>query len=121
MRISAEEESSGRSELGMVQLRNADGSIMEAQPGSLLYLEREESQRLPVRTCVAASCMFLVGVVLLLTGMSFYLTGRKGADAFTILGAIVTIPGAYAVVQLYGACQRWPGYDFAYLPSYDYV
>lgn len=31
----------------------------------------------------------------------------------------VFIPGSYASFQLYGAWAGWPGYSYAYIPSYD--
>ncbi|KAM3568392.1 hypothetical protein VYU27_009484 [Nannochloropsis oceanica] len=77
----------------------------------------------PPKTTLAAVLMLVVGTILLCIGLSVrWHTDPKEKErglAMIILGSLLFIPGSYASFQLYGAWAGWPGYSYAYIPSYD--
>lgn len=77
----------------------------------------------PPKTTLAALLMLCVGTILLCVGLGIrWHTDPKEKErglALIILGTLLFIPGSYASFQLYGAWAGWPGYSYAYIPSYD--
>ncbi|EWM27896.1 uncharacterized protein Naga_100197g8 [Nannochloropsis gaditana] len=77
----------------------------------------------PPKTTLAAVLMLVTGTILLCTGLGIrWHTDPKEKErglAMIILGSLLFIPGSYASFQLFGAWAGWPGYSYAYIPSYD--
>lgn len=83
---------------------------------------RRISRRLERRlyTVAAAIGLFTLGTVLLYIGLKLLYEGDSDrGTTLTILGSITFLPGSWASWNLYGSFQRWPGYDFSDVPSYD--
>eukprot|EP00616_Rhizochromulina_sp_CCMP1243_P017291 CAMPEP_0118965204 /NCGR_PEP_ID=MMETSP1173-20130426/2790_1 /TAXON_ID=1034831 /ORGANISM="Rhizochromulina marina cf, Strain CCMP1243" /LENGTH=154 /DNA_ID=CAMNT_0006913785 /DNA_START=18 /DNA_END=483 /DNA_ORIENTATION=- len=100
----------------------------QGSPVSLAALELESPppkkkrlklRRVPLKTCMASTCMVAVGVVLLALSLDFYVehSGHEGALPMLVLSCIALCPGIYSAVNLYGAMRGWPGYHFDALPS----
>ncbi|CEG40681.1 upf0414 transmembrane protein c20orf30-like protein [Plasmopara halstedii] len=73
----------------------------------------------PIRTGLAAACLFLLGSILIYVSTLIGLDEEKRGLSFLILGLIAFIPGSYATYQLYGAWKGWKGYHYDQIPSYD--
>lgn len=128
--------------------RNTDGSLAEDsedfQPRERLPLLPRYP---PPKTTIAAVLLLVGGIIFVSLGLSvlysnLLTSGKDRGLALLILGSIsklivfpclsvnlqshsfpteylVLLPGSYASFILYASWNRWPGYDYSQLPSYD--
>ena len=80
--------------------------------------------KIPVRSIVLATFLFLVGSVLLilaglLIGGVFGDTPDASSAPLLLIGSITFIPGFYHVRLAYYAWKGYHGYSFGDIPSYD--
>ena len=105
--------------------RKLEGSSDSEESDSSSDSEEEEEKhsraRPPWRSIALASFLFLVGVVLLVTGAlrraGFLEDGEAKATPMLVLGSICFVPGFYMVRVAYYARKGNYGYSYHDIPS----
>ena len=77
-----------------------------------------------IRTVLASITLFTIGSFMIYYGQVDLRFGTESNSrdrglSMIIVGSLAFLPGSYAVIALFGAWRRWPGYSFESIPSYD--
>ena len=77
-----------------------------------------------IRTVLASITLFTIGSCMIYFGQVDLRFGTESNSrdrglSMIIVGSLAFLPGSYAVIALFGAWRRWPGYSFETIPSYD--
>ena len=77
-----------------------------------------------IRTVLASITLFIIGSFMIYYGQVDLRFGTESNSrdrglSMIIVGSLAFLPGSYAVIALFGAWRRWPGYSFESIPSYD--
>jgi len=83
----------------------------------------------PIRTSIAAVVLLLLGSAFMTLGIvdMFYrinygigMGQLEKTWGFLGLGLIMFIPGSWSTYTLWGAWNRWRGFDYSQVPSWDF-
>ena len=102
-------------------VRAQDVKLSEAVPKRRhMSWAEARRRRIPPKTCTAAILLFTAGTLLIIFGMRLYYNGDRDRAISTLtIGSLCFLPGSYASWILFGAWNRWPGYEYHQVPSYD--
>ena len=86
-------------------------TLRGSEPGGVLVA------RPPWRSVALSLALLVVGVVSLLTSLSFFLEGENDYVAPLVIGLFTVIPGAYGSWMVLGVVRGWRGYTWDALPQ----
>lgn len=83
-----------------------------------LESQRTTEEVVGIKTKIASHVMFIVGLLMLVFGISaFFMRGSErfmDGTGFVIVGVLLLLPGAYGIFVVYGGYGR-----YMFLPSFD--